>query len=85
MLPSPADFGWSRNSYQVQEPLWTALSEASASYQELVLCKCKVGGRDACKCFRSALPCTALCAGNALNFVLMPPYFYCFSLQAYKT
>ena len=60
-LPSPSDYGWLQTNGHLLEPLWTTLPEAAASCQELVHCKCKVGCRRACKCFKSGLPCTALC------------------------
>ena len=60
-FPSPAYFRWIKNDGQLWEPLWTMFPEATDSCQELVHCKCKMDWRRICKCFKSALPCTALC------------------------
>ena len=61
-LPPPSEWGWVRGSSQTWEPLWTTISQASKSCQELLKCGCKSGrgcaGR--CKCARAELPCTAL-------------------------
>ena len=71
-LPSPSDFGWTKTNGLLWEPLWTTLPTAAVSCQELVHCKCKMGCRGACKCFKSSLPCTALCtcSGNCSQTLL---------------
>ncbi|CAC5421895.1 unnamed protein product [Mytilus coruscus] len=61
VLPSPDLYGWKKQDNGMWNPFWTILAEAASSLQELVHCACKKGCRGQCKCFKSALPCTALC------------------------
>ena len=60
-LPSPADWGWRKDTSGWQ-PLWTTLPEASESCYELIRCGCKKGCTRKCKCVKAALKCTALCS-----------------------
>ncbi|KAK3864916.1 hypothetical protein Pcinc_029430 [Petrolisthes cinctipes] len=59
-LSSPAHWGWIKNG-DAWQVCWTTLPPVGASCQELTKCACKKGCNMRCKCFRSALPCTALC------------------------
>ena len=60
-LPSPSRWGWEKST-GVWLPYWSSLEPIAASCQELVKCGCKVNCSGNCKCFRSCLPCTALCS-----------------------
>ena len=58
-LPSPADWGWEcQGKWQ---PVWTDLSHASASCQELLKCRCRSRCFD-CVCAKSQLKCTVYCS-----------------------
>ena len=53
-MPSPANWGWQRNSDSGPwSPLWITLSEAAKACRELLKCQCKnlkcVSGRCTCK------------------------------------
>jgi len=61
-LPSPDNWGWTRNQEGMLEPYWTELPEASHTCHELVSCRCKNDCVKRCKCKKAALECTALCA-----------------------
>ena len=60
-LPSPAVWGW-----MLKDTFWTShwleLPEASHVCRELIHCGCKKSCRGPCKCYKSNLPCIALCA-----------------------
>lgn len=60
-LPSPNDWGWTRDANNQWTPFWTALPEAAKSCKELVKCNCKKACRVPCKCVKSSLQCTELC------------------------
>ena len=60
-LPSPADWGWVKVLDQWC-PHWTHLQEASKVCRELIKCGCKKQCIGNCKCHRSNLCCTHLCA-----------------------
>ena len=60
-LPSPSQWGWTKNTEGQWEPLWTTLSEASQSCHELLKCGCIKGCKGLCKCYKAGLKCTALC------------------------
>lgn len=59
-LSSPAEWGWVKKG-ALWNVLWTTLPPIAASCQELTRCACKKGCSGRCKCYRSGLPCTALC------------------------
>lgn len=60
-LPSPTNWGWTKNDDGMYEPHWTSLPEAAKSCYELVSCKCKKGCVRRCKCKQADLQCTGLC------------------------
>ena len=60
-LPDPCTFGWIKEE-GIFKPMWTTLPSASVSCDELVSCKCKISCKGLCRCYRSSLPCTTLCA-----------------------
>ena len=60
-VPSPSDWGWERIG-DAWTPKLSTLAEASKSCRELVKCACKSICRGRCKCYKSNLPCTQLCA-----------------------
>ena len=61
-IPSPERWGW-RKDGDAWSPLWTTLAEAAKSCRELIKCKCKRSNcKGRCKCYKSNLPCTQLCA-----------------------
>ena len=60
-LPSPADWGWIKDSDGQWMPYWTALPEAAKSCKELIKCGCRKACRPPCKCSKASLPCTELC------------------------
>ncbi|MES9879584.1 MAG: TCR domain-containing protein, partial [Sedimenticola sp.] len=62
-LPNPADWGWKRGRSQLWEPLWTTLTEACKSCEELLKCSCKVdrGCLGRCKCVKAGMACTSYC------------------------
>ena len=60
-VSSPSDWGWERNS-DVWTPTWSSLAETLKSCCELVKCACKIICPVRCKCYKSNLPCTQLCA-----------------------
>lgn len=62
VLPPPTSWGWTKRHDGLYEPYWTTLPEASTSCLELVMCRCTKNCEGHCKCKKSALPCTALCA-----------------------
>ena len=62
-LPSPSSWGLGKAS-GVWVPHWTSLAPIAASCQELLKCMCRIRCSGNCKCFRSGLPCTALCSCN---------------------
>ena len=66
-LPSPSRWGWEKDS-GVWVPHWTSLAPIAASCQELLKCGCRISCSGNCKCFRSGLPCTALCSCNSSEF-----------------
>ncbi len=59
-LPDPGNWGWKKSSTG-WKPLWTTLTDATASCYELIHCSCKKGCRGRCKCTKAGLTCTALC------------------------
>ena len=61
-LPSPDLWGWERDGEASWAPKWTTLPEASEVCQELIKCGCKKQCSRRCKCFKSGLRCTQLCA-----------------------
>ena len=61
ITPSPADWGW-ENVGGTWSPVWSSLGEASKVCRELVKCACKSNCTGRCKCYKSNLPCTQLCA-----------------------
>ena len=65
-LPWPTEWGWTLNTDQKFEPLWTTISQVSEVCQELLKCGCVKGYKGRCKCVKAELPCTALrnCGGN---------------------
>lgn len=58
---SPADWGWTQRG-ETWQICWSTLSPIAASCQQLTKCSCKKGCNRRCKCFKSGLPCTALCS-----------------------
>ena len=66
-LPSPSRWGWEKDS-GVWVPHWTSLASIAALCQELLKCGCRISCSGNCKCFRSGLPCTALCGCNCSEF-----------------
>ncbi|KAG7174307.1 hypothetical protein Hamer_G003243 [Homarus americanus] len=65
-LPSPSEWGWTRNEDGGWEVKWTGLPDASHACQELLRCGCKKGCRGQCKCVKAVLQCTALCLCGGL-------------------
>lgn len=63
-LPSPSRCGWEKDCGCFYVPHWTSLPPIAASCQELLKCGCKISCSGSCKCFKSGLPCTALCSCN---------------------
>ncbi|CAC5386145.1 unnamed protein product [Mytilus coruscus] len=61
VLPSPDLYVWKNQDNGMWYPFLTILAKAASPLQELVHCGCKKVCRGQCKCFKSALPCTALC------------------------
>ncbi len=59
-LVSPEQCGWIYNEGGWQ-PRWTDLPEVADALRILVKCGCKKGCRNACKCKKAGLDCTALC------------------------
>ena len=59
-LPSPSDWGWSKNKDK-WTPLWTTLPQAKDTCYELIRCGCKSVCRGRCKCKKANLACTGLC------------------------
>lgn len=66
-LPSPSRWGWEKDS-GVWVPHWTSLAPIAGSCQELLKCGCRISCSGNCKCFRSGLPCTALCSCNCSEY-----------------
>ena len=62
-LPSPSEWGW-QNELGTWKPLWTKLPEASKACRELIKCGCLKRCKGNCKCSKSNLSCTQLCACN---------------------
>lgn len=58
---SPADWGWTQRG-ETWQICWSTLPPIAASCQQLTKCSSKKGCNQRCKCFRSGLPCTALCS-----------------------
>ncbi|XP_041378093.1 uncharacterized protein LOC121390363 [Gigantopelta aegis] len=54
-LPSPTEWGWTKNDKGKYEPHWTSLPEAALICDELVSCKCKKDCVKCCKCKKAAL------------------------------
>ena len=67
LLPSPSRWGLEKAS-GVWVQHWTSLAPIAASCQELLKCGCRISCSGNCKCFRSVLPCTALCSCNCSEF-----------------
>lgn len=61
-LPSPALWGWKADDAGDWNPVWSYLPEAGEACRELVKCNCRKGCSGRCKCRKSALRCTHLCA-----------------------
>ena len=61
-LPSPGDYGWSRNEDPVVKwvPLWLTTKEASRECREFVKCTCSQTCTR-CKCALASFKCTLLC------------------------
>ena len=61
-LPSPTDWGWTRNSQGTYEPHWTRLPDASQTCYELLSCKCLAvsGAASARKWHLGALLCVSV-------------------------
>ena len=65
VYPDPKDWGWHRDDLQDNwRPFWSSLPDASKACKELIRCGCNPnkGCRGLCKCCRSNLACTDLCA-----------------------
>ena len=60
-IPSPGEWGWKLEG-QRWFVNWSTLPPIAASCQELAKCSCKQSCTGSCKCYRSTLPCTALCS-----------------------
>lgn len=62
-LPDPSDWGWTKRTSGLWEPLWTTLPEACKSCQELIKYGCNVdkGCRGRCKCVKAGVACTTYC------------------------
>lgn len=59
-IPCPSTWGWQKvNSDWF--PYWTNMTAVAKSCQELTRCGCQKQCSGRCKCFKSALKCTALC------------------------
>ena len=65
IIPDCTNWGWLQNSSGSWVPRWTTLPEASKACYELIRCKCKTSCTGRCKCSRSNLKCTELCACKA--------------------
>ena len=65
-LPSPADWGWKKDdSLKI---VWTTLPAIVNSCQMLTKCGYKTDCHGRCKCYRTGLPCTALCSCTCENW-----------------
>ena len=65
-LPQPSMWGWHRETNDsLWTPHWTTLPEAAYACQELLKCGCKKSCTNRCKCVKSNLQCTLLCACSA--------------------
>ena len=60
MIPSPTDFGWTKDESGSWVPVWITLPEVSIACRELIKCSCK-GDCSNCKCSNANLDCSALC------------------------
>lgn len=62
VVPTPSDWGWVEDSCGWR-PVWMTLPDADSCCLELLRCGCKTGCLTRrCKCVRSDLKCTSLCA-----------------------
>ena len=63
LVASPFDWGWKKGLKDEWEPVWSVLSQASQTCQELLRCSCseEKGCRGRCKCVKAEMLCTALC------------------------
>ena len=59
-LPCPSEWGWC--NLDGWQPVWSTLPRASLATRELLRCGCQKGCRNACRCRKAALKCTALCS-----------------------
>ena len=61
LIPSPGDFGWSKNqATKLWEPVWMTIPEVAKSCRVLHRCSCKGDCRN-CKCRQANMPCSPLC------------------------
>ena len=61
-LPCPSEWGWEKTSEGQFKPIWTTLPEAAKICNELTRCGCTKRCTGRCRCKKSSLPCTSLCA-----------------------
>jgi hypothetical protein len=60
-IDSPVNWGWTKTDGKWRI-VWSTLPPVADSCQELTKCACKKGCQGRCKCYKSGLPCTALCS-----------------------
>eukprot|EP00794_Sanderia_malayensis_P014494 gene14494-16001_t len=60
VLPEPEMCGWEKVD-EYWQPVWTTLPEVADAISILVKCNCKKGCKNACKCKKASLNCTAMC------------------------
>eukprot|EP00794_Sanderia_malayensis_P013061 gene13061-14405_t len=60
VLPEPEMCGWEKVD-EYWQPVWTTLPEVADAISILVKCNCKKGCKNACKCKKGSLNCTAMC------------------------
>ena len=61
VLPSPTEWGWTKDDDGVYVPKWTTLPLATEACYELVSCGCKKGAKGTADAKKANLECTGLC------------------------
>jgi hypothetical protein len=70
----PIDFGWRTCDDGSYTPIWTTIADVAMHCRELIKCACKKDCRN-CKCKRSQLRCTRLCACDGLCETASPEMY----------
>ncbi|XP_061894509.1 uncharacterized protein LOC133644183 [Entelurus aequoreus] len=63
VIPSPKDFGWTKDETGSWVPVWITIPEVSIACRELIKCSCK-GDCSSCKCSNANIDCSPLCKCN---------------------